>query len=129
MNKSLTVKRSFHVRKGVKAKMQIREGEKVSEEVPRLSRLMALAIYFDELIRDGVVKDQAEIARLAQVSRARVTQVMLMNSLAPLLQEEILQFGGCLGKQLRVTEREARSLVKICDWAIQLETYSTIAGA
>ena len=32
--------------------------------VPRLSRLMALAIRFDGLLRDGVVKDCAELARL-----------------------------------------------------------------
>jgi len=38
--------------------------------VPRISRLMALAIRFDGLIRDGVVTDQAELARLGHVTRA-----------------------------------------------------------
>jgi len=37
---------------------------------------MALAIRFDGLIRDGKVKDQAELARLGHVSRARLTQIM-----------------------------------------------------
>jgi hypothetical protein len=41
--------------------------------LPRITKLMALAIRFDQLIRDGVVKDQAEIARLGFVTRARVT--------------------------------------------------------
>lgn len=59
MNKSLTVKRSFYVRKGTKSKRQIREGEKVPEEMPGISRLIALAIHFDELICAGVVKDQS----------------------------------------------------------------------
>ena len=31
---------------------------------------MALAIRFDQLIRDGVVADRAELARLGRVSRA-----------------------------------------------------------
>ena len=31
--------------------------------VPRVARLMALALRFDQLIRDGVVADQAELAR------------------------------------------------------------------
>ena len=44
--------------------------------VPRVSRLMALAIRFDQLIRDGVVTDQAELARLGHVTRARLTQIM-----------------------------------------------------
>ncbi len=49
---------------------------------------MALAIYFDQLISEGVVADQAEIARLGHVSRARVTQIMNLLSLAPDIQEE-----------------------------------------
>ena len=34
-----------------------------------------LAIRFEQLIRDGVARDQADLARLALVSRARVTQL------------------------------------------------------
>ena len=37
--------------------------------VPRLSRLMALAIRFDRLLQEGVVKDYAELVRLGQVCR------------------------------------------------------------
>ena len=46
------------------------------EKIPHISRLMALAIYFDELIRSGKVKNYSELARLGQVSRARITQIM-----------------------------------------------------
>jgi hypothetical protein len=51
--------------------------------VPRIARLMALALRFDELIRTGEVADYAELARLGRVSRARVTQVMNLLVLAP----------------------------------------------
>ena len=44
---------------------------------------LALAIRFDQLIRDGVVTDQAELARLGHVSRARLTQIMNLLNLAP----------------------------------------------
>jgi len=37
--------------------------------IPRVARLMALAIRFDELVRHGVVADQAELARLGKVTR------------------------------------------------------------
>jgi len=58
--------------------------------VPRVARLMALAMRFEELVRKGLVKDQAEIATLGHVSRARVTQIMNLLHLAPDIQEHIL---------------------------------------
>lgn len=39
---------------------------------PRIARLMALAIHYDQLLRAGVVNNQAEIAMLCHVTRARV---------------------------------------------------------
>ena len=58
--------------------------------VPRVARLMALAIHYEQLMRAGAVKTQAEIAGLAHVTRARVTQIMNMLHLAPDIQEAIL---------------------------------------
>lgn len=58
--------------------------------VPRLARLMALAVRFEELLRSGEVHDYAELARLGHVSRARITQIMNLRLLAPDLQEQIL---------------------------------------
>jgi hypothetical protein len=43
--------------------------------VPRITRLLALAIRFEELLRQGVVRDYAELARLGRVSRARISQI------------------------------------------------------
>jgi hypothetical protein len=58
--------------------------------VPRIARLMALALRFEQLVRTGAVRDYAELARLGQVSRARLTQVMNLLHLAPDIQEAIL---------------------------------------
>src|SRR6185436_11440065 len=58
--------------------------------IPRLSRLLALAVKFERLRQAGTVKDYAALARLGHVSRARVTQIMNLLHLAPDLQEEIL---------------------------------------
>jgi len=49
--------------------------EKPEGRLPRITRLMALAIRFDGLLRAGLVADQAQLARLGHVSRARMTQV------------------------------------------------------
>jgi hypothetical protein len=58
--------------------------------VPRVARLMALAIRFDRLVHDGVLADYAELARLGHVTRARVTQIMNLLMLAPDIQEAIV---------------------------------------
>ena len=44
---------------------------------------MALPIQCDQLIRDGVIKNQSELARFAQVTTARMTQVMWLTNSAP----------------------------------------------
>ena len=57
---------------------------------PRIARLLALAHKLDGLVRSGVVRDYAELARLGHVSAARVSQVMILLQLAPAIQEYVL---------------------------------------
>lgn len=61
-----------------------------SGRIPRVTRLMALAIRFDGLIKAGKIDNQAELAQLGNVSRARVTQIMNLLMLAPDIQEDLL---------------------------------------
>jgi hypothetical protein len=58
--------------------------------VPRVTRLLALAIRFEALIREGRVKNYSALARLGHVSPARVSQIANLFLLAPDIQEEIL---------------------------------------
>jgi hypothetical protein len=58
--------------------------------VPRLARLMALALRLEGLLRSGAVPHQAELARLGQVSRARISQILNLLHLAPDIQEQLL---------------------------------------
>jgi len=58
--------------------------------LPRITRLMALAIKLQDMVDRGEVLDYADIARLGYVTRARITQVMNLLHLAPEVQEEIL---------------------------------------
>lgn len=73
-------------------KLQSRKKEEPAPagRLPRIARLMALAIRFDQLRRTGCVADYATLARLGHVSRARITQVMNLLHLAPDIQEELL---------------------------------------
>src|SRR5439155_24375490 len=92
-----------------------KHGPKIAEQprIPRITRLMALAIKFQDMIDRGEVRDYADIARLGYVTRARLTQVMNLLLLAPDLQEQLL-FSATT-----VEERRLRNLVKLVEWQEQ----------
>jgi hypothetical protein len=77
---------------------------------------MALAIRYEGLIRTGVIRDYADIARLGGVSRARVSQIMDLLNLAPEIQEEILFLPRTVSGRDRITERNLRSVICELDW-------------
>jgi hypothetical protein len=85
--------------------------------IPRISRLMALAIKFDEMTTRGEVRDYADLARLGYVTRARITQIMNLLHLAPDLQEDVLFLDEASGH--KVVERELRPILVEADWGRQ----------
>lgn len=60
------------------------------DRIPRVARVLALAHHWQGLLRSGAVRNQADLARLVGVTRARVTQVMALLNLAPDIQESLL---------------------------------------
>lgn len=68
--------------------------EPVTDTVHPLARRMALAIEAKRLIESGVVADAAEMARVAGMTRARMTQILNLTLLAPEIQEGLLLFQG-----------------------------------
>jgi hypothetical protein len=119
----IEIKRKVHFRQGRRTRKEMGVGEAPPEapagRVPRVSRLMALAIRLDQLIRDGVVADQAELARLGHVSRARLTQVMNLLCLAPDIQEEVLFLPETVRGRDTVTEKQLRPIAAIPSWRRQ----------
>jgi len=93
--------------------------------VPRVARLMALAIRLDQLIQSGEVADQAELARVGHVTRARLTQIMNLLQLAPDIQEAILFLPATERGRDVVTERDLRSITGEFDWRSQRNTWKT----
>jgi hypothetical protein len=61
-----------------------------SPRVPRIARLMALALHIEALVQAGTVPSYAAAARLGHVSRARLSQILSLLHLAPDLQEQLL---------------------------------------
>lgn len=93
--------------------------------LPRITRLMSLAIHFDGLIRSGVVTNYAELARFGNLTRARVTQIINLLMLAPSIQEELLFLPlietGRSSNHLRQLQKPAREL----SWDAQRRLWSS----
>ena len=131
MTKGITFQTKVHFRAGRNGRKHLETGETPVPpvepgRVPRVSRMMALAIRFDGLIRQGVVADQAELARLGHVTRARVTQIMNLLQLAPRIQEELLFLPRIeRGKEL-IQERQLRPIAAVPDWRKQRKNMGRI---
>jgi hypothetical protein len=98
------------------------------ERIPRLARLMALAIRFDGLLQSGRVRDQAELAQLGQVTRARVSQILSLVHLAPDIQEEILFLrGGRRGVDCLLADM--RAIAVVSDWSGQRRRWRKLRRA
>ena len=110
---SITIESHIHFTRAKAGRKEIAAGPEPEplpappDPIPRVSRLMALAIHFDGLIRQGLVKDYADLARLGGVSRARITQIMNLLNLPPTEQEKLLFLESGPGR-VKVTERELR---------------------
>ena len=98
------------------------EAEPACPAIPRIARLMALAIRFDGMLRDETIQDYAELARLGRVTRARITQIMKLQHLAPDIQEQILFLPLIKG----LNERNLRTIVSRIDWRDQRRLFKKI---
>jgi hypothetical protein len=87
--------------------------------VPRVAKLMALAIHFDALVREGKVADQSELARLVHVSQPRLTQITNLNHLAPDIQEALLFLPAAERGREQLHERILRPVVAQVSWLEQ----------
>jgi len=94
--------------------------------IPRVSKLMALAIRFDQLLRDGQVADQSELARVAHVTQPRMTQIMNLLHLAPDIQEAILHLPRVMEGRDPITERDLRPIAALRDWRRQRERWQAL---
>lgn len=97
--------------------------------VPRVARLMALAIRCEELVRTGEVADYAELARLGHVTRARMSQICNLLNLAPDIQEEILFLPRTTRGRDPIVERDIRSICTEADWAKQRRLWRSLLAA
>ena len=126
----IRIESKVHFKSGRRSKKQLRTGQEPTPmpgRVPRVAKLMALAIRFEHLVADGVVADYAELSRLGHVTRARMTQIMNLLHLAPDIQEAILLLPRVDAGRDPITERELRAVVAVADWRKQRKLWLGLA--
>jgi hypothetical protein len=128
----LTVAGTLHfARAGRGGRKEGREGPAPTlpqGRVPRVARLMALALRFEKLIREGVVADYAELARLGHVMRARVTQIMNLLHLAPDIQEQLLFLPAVERGRDPLVLRHLQPIAMTPDWRKQRKAWAVLAA-
>ena len=131
---SLTIEKQVHFTLGRRTRKVIQEGPPSEQppvpegRIPRISRLMALALRFDRLIKEGEITDQADLARLGNVSRARVTQIMNLLQLAPEIQEAILFLPVTVKGRDPIRENHIRPIAAELEWRKQRRLWKGLAA-
>jgi hypothetical protein len=93
----------------------------VPKKLPRVMRMLALAHHLEDLLQKGVFKDYADIARVAGLSRARITQIMNLLYLAPEIQEKLLTSPESVRE---LCEKSLRRVAKRVLWKEQQEHWA-----
>ncbi len=125
-----TITRKIHFQTSRHSKKTIHLGEKPKRpkaRTPRISKLMALAIHFEQILRDGHVEDMATLARYGQITRARMTQVMNLLLLAPDIQESILNLPKITTGREPTTISELNTIARQPDWTIQRQMWKNMS--
>ena len=100
--------------------------EPLPQRVPRITRLMALALKFEQMIRQAVVSDYTELAALGRVSRSRVTQIMNLLNLAPDIQEQILFLRWETAERCGICEQTIRRMSSLLLWSEQRARWAAL---
>lgn len=90
---------------------------------PRLSRLMALAVKLESLIKKGLVRDYADLARLGAVDRSLVSRVMNLRLLAPSIQMHLLELDSQENDSQSLFQKDLMPIARILDWSLQEGRY------
>lgn len=92
---------------------------KPTSSVPRISRLMALAIKYQGMLDRGEVAGITELARLCRVTQPRMTQILNLNLLSPSIQEHLLFLPPHASGKQAIHERKLRAVCREIDWMTQ----------
>ncbi len=120
----ITVKRQIKLTRVARGRRRVESsGEEPpaveAGRIPRISRLMALAIRFDRMLQSGEVADLTELARLGHVTQPRVSQILALALLAPDIQEQLLFLPRVTAGKPTIHEKMLRPIAAEVDWERQ----------
>jgi hypothetical protein len=129
MTQSVTIERKVHF--GRRGKItELRPGPTPDPvpvgRVPRVARLMALALRLDGLIRQGAIANAAEAARSGHVTRARMSQILSLLNLAPDIQEALLFLPPTERGRDPVILRDSLPIAQVVDWRKQRRLWADL---
>lgn len=91
--------------------------------VPVISRMMALAHFYDHLLQNRILESVSDIGRLEGVTQQRISQIMSLLLLAPEIQEFLLTLPTQEhGKKSLPTERMIQ-IAKEMDFEKQMSSF------
>jgi hypothetical protein len=97
--------------------------------VPRVARLMALALRLQELVRTGQVGNYTELAALGHVTRARICQIMNLLHLAADIQEALLFLPPTLRGRDAIILADLMPIAAAFDWRKQRRLWRQLLPA
>ena len=125
MSRPLTIEVGVHFqRRGAGAGKALRPGDDTTaalptERVPRVARLMALALRLDALLRSGQIASYSALASLGHVTRSRICQIMNLLQLAPDIQEALLFVTRPARGRDPIILADLQPLAALVDWGKQ----------
>ncbi len=132
----ITTRSTVHFTRARRGRKELRSGEAppappppIFGRVPRIARLMALALRFQRLVESGNVRDYAELARLGHVTRARMTQIMNLLNLASDIQEAVLFLPPIESGRDPVRELHIRPIAATPDWRKQRQIWREVRSS
>jgi hypothetical protein len=91
-----------------------------------VTRVLALAIQFQNMIACADAKDYADIARLGGLSRERVSQIMRLIYLAPDIQVELLYLPPTTTGRYPISETAMRRIANLLPWSEQRQEWDQL---
>ena len=96
------------------------------DRIPAISRMMALAIYYEKLIQSGNIQYITDIAKLEGITQARVSQIFSLLNLNFRIQEKILtlprEYPPCKSYSIKA----AIKIAKVIDFERQDEMFEKV---
>jgi hypothetical protein len=134
MNGTMTIEVAVHFQHvGHGGRKALRPGAEPAPlppgRVPRVARLMALALRFDALVRSGQIATYSELATLRHVTRARVSQIMALLCLTPDIQEALLFLPPTLRGRDPITLADLQPIAAAFDWRKQRRLWRKLQPA